>query len=81
MISYSLYLWHWPILAFMRYIGPDNLPPYSPAAAIVLTLAFSLISYHCIEKPFKNGKARSHNPFYGFMPCLCSFWARARFSR
>lgn len=53
LISYSLYLWHWPILAFMRYIGPDNLPPYSPAAAIVLTLAFSLISYHCIEKPFK----------------------------
>lgn len=53
LISYSLYLWHWPILAFMRYIGPDNLPPYSTAAAIVLTLAFSLISYHCIEKPFK----------------------------
>lgn len=56
LISYSLYLWHWPILAFMRYIGPDNLPPYSPAAAIVLTLAFSLISYHCIEKPFKKWK-------------------------
>ncbi|EMT1285506.1 acyltransferase [Neisseria gonorrhoeae] len=52
LISYSLYLWHWPILA----IGPDNLPPYSPAAAIVLTLAFSLISYHCIEKPFKKWK-------------------------
>lgn len=51
LISYSLYLWHWPILAFMRYIGP-----YSPAAAIVLTLAFSLISYHCIEKPFKKWK-------------------------
>ncbi|ENX0697663.1 acyltransferase [Neisseria gonorrhoeae] len=56
LIPYSLYLWHWPILAFMRYIGPDNLPPYSPAAAIVLTLAFSLISYHCIEKPFKKWK-------------------------
>lgn len=53
LISYSLYLWHWPILAFMRYIGPDNLPPYSPAAAVVLILLLSLISYHCIEKPFK----------------------------
>lgn len=53
LISYSLYLWHWPILAFMRYIGPDNLPPYSPAAAFVLILLLSLISYHCIEKPFK----------------------------
>lgn len=53
LISYSLYLWHWPVLAFMRYIGPDNLPPYSPAAAVVLILLLSLISYHCIEKPFK----------------------------
>jgi len=53
LISYSLYLWHWPILAFMRYIGPDNLPPYSPAAAVVLILLLSLFSYHCIEKPFK----------------------------
>lgn len=53
LISYSLYLWHWPVLAFMRYIGPDNLPPYSPAAAVVLILLLSLISYHCIEKSFK----------------------------
>lgn len=56
LISYSLYLWHWPILAFMRYIGPDNLPPYSPAAAVVLILLLSLFSYHCIEKPFKKWK-------------------------
>ncbi|WP_050895777.1 acyltransferase family protein [Neisseria meningitidis] len=56
LISYSLYLWHWPILAFMRYIGPDNLPPYSPAAAIVLMVVLSLISYFCIEKPFKKWK-------------------------
>mgnify|MGYP000872624955 FL=1 len=56
LISYSLYLWHWPILAFMRYIGPDNLPPHSTAAAIVLMVVLSLISYYCIEKPFKNWK-------------------------
>lgn len=56
LISYSLYLWHWPILAFMHYIGPDNLPPHSTAAAIVLMVVLSLISYYCIEKPFKNWK-------------------------
>ena len=57
LISYSLYLWHWPVLAFMRYIGSNNLPSYSTAVAIVLMFALSLLSYYFVEKPFKNWKA------------------------
>lgn len=56
LISYSLYLWHWPVLAFMRYIGSNNLPSYSTAAAIVLMFALSLLSYYFVEKPFKKWK-------------------------
>ena len=56
LISYSLYLWHWPVLAFMRYIGSNNLPSYSTAVAIVLMFALSLLSYYFVEKPFKHWK-------------------------
>lgn len=56
LVSYSLYLWHWPVLAFMRYIGTDNLPSYAPLAAVVLMAALSAASYHLVEKPFKNWK-------------------------
>ncbi|MCB5363237.1 acyltransferase [Pusillimonas sp. CC-YST705] len=54
-ISYSLYLWHWPILAFMRYytqqyeLEASWLVFYGMAAFI---LAF--LSYRYIETPFRS---------------------------
>ena len=40
----------------MRYIGLNNLPSYSTAAAIALMFVLSLLSYYFVEKPFKNWK-------------------------
>jgi peptidoglycan/LPS O-acetylase OafA/YrhL len=56
LISYSLYLWHYPIFAFYRYAfqsGESSLLKY-----YVITILFlmSLISYFFIEKPFRNVK-------------------------
>lgn len=51
-ISYSLYLWHWPLLAFGRLtMGPE----FDGAAALLLVIVSILIatlSYRWIEKPF-----------------------------
>jgi len=48
-ISYGLYLYHIPILAFLLRTG---LPPLAMAlAAAGLTLATALLSYYCIERP------------------------------
>lgn len=50
LISYSLYIWHWPLFAFMRYL-------YVEETTLVLLLVFSVIfivawlSWHFIEKP------------------------------
>jgi peptidoglycan/LPS O-acetylase OafA/YrhL len=49
--SYSLYLWHQPIFAFMRQMElQKNWMP----AGIALTAAISAISYIFIEKPFRD---------------------------
>lgn len=53
-LSYSLYLWHWPILAALRYIhGSYELPPAALASAAVLTLAISWLSYRFIENTIR----------------------------
>jgi peptidoglycan/LPS O-acetylase OafA/YrhL len=52
LISYSLYLWHYPIFAFGRiteFFG-DGVSK----KLIFLTFIFSLFTYYIIEKPFRN---------------------------
>tara|TARA_R110000822_G_scaffold159476_36_gene299779 strand:+ start:1368 stop:3098 length:1731 start_codon:yes stop_codon:yes gene_type:complete len=53
LISYALYLWHYPIFAFGRMI---NLEPiwYDKAIWIALTFVLSIASYFIIEKPARN---------------------------
>ncbi|MXQ12665.1 acyltransferase family protein [Microvirga makkahensis] len=52
LISYALYLWHWPLFAFLNIIYGD---PSSMqfAMAIAATFAISTISYFIIERPIR----------------------------
>ena len=54
LISYSLYLWHFPLFAFAR-IG--NLFEYNWSVKIIvifISIFFSLLTYNYIEKPFRD---------------------------
>ena len=53
-ISYSLYLWHWPLLAFARYYAERTLTPFESAAAVIAALAISSISWAYIEQPVRH---------------------------
>jgi peptidoglycan/LPS O-acetylase OafA/YrhL len=55
LISYSLYLWHYPIFAFAR-IKDSTSQEYDKFEWIVLTIILSLISYIFIERPFRDKK-------------------------
>jgi peptidoglycan/LPS O-acetylase OafA/YrhL len=54
LISYSLYLWHWPIFVFGRYYLVRELKASETATALVLMGAFSVVSWRFIERPFRN---------------------------
>lgn len=55
LLSYSLYMWHWPVLAFMRYYYIDLTLMHTGAAmAIIFGLAY--LSRRFIEKPFLTAK-------------------------
>ena len=58
LISYSLYLWHWPVLAFGRYWSlVDGVAGGLLAVGISLVLAVA--SWRCIETPFRRRKPDS----------------------
>lgn len=59
LISYSLYLWHWPIIAFLRHrLGTTELG-FTPAiAALALAMALATLSYFFVERPFRRGPPR-----------------------
>jgi peptidoglycan/LPS O-acetylase OafA/YrhL len=54
LISFSLYLWHYPIFAFLRYIDVFNELYWVKLLAVLLTIILSIISYYLIERPFRN---------------------------
>lgn len=54
MVSYSLYLWHWPILAFARHLnGSINLPFGWLVMCILLSFGAAFFSWRYIEEPFR----------------------------
>lgn len=60
-LSYSLYLWHWPILVIFRWtVGLEN--PVAIFSALALMAIASVFSYHVIEKSIRQNvflKSRS----------------------
>lgn len=52
-LSYSLYLWHFPVFAFGRILSVGTPSPLEMGVWIVLTLALSVAGYHLVEKPFR----------------------------
>jgi peptidoglycan/LPS O-acetylase OafA/YrhL len=53
--SFSLYLWHWPILVFLKYIYVDSVPLHILMSALPATILISYLSWRYIENPFRNG--------------------------
>ncbi|MES1199435.1 MAG: acyltransferase family protein [Pseudomonadota bacterium] len=51
-ISYSLYLWHWPVLVLGRAVLMGEPTPAQTAGRIALAIAAATISYWVIERPF-----------------------------
>ena len=55
-ISYSLYLWHQPILAYLKNIFSNNLSFQYQTFAILLSYLISLLTYNFVEKTFYEKK-------------------------
>lgn len=67
LISYSLYLWHWPLLAFRRYLAFAPLPAGDRIALLGLSFLLAVLSWKYVELPFRNRSlAASRAAMFGY---------------
>ena len=60
LISYPLYLWHWPLLAFGRLIYPSEVglvPVGVRVILVVVSIALAFLTYRVIELPVRVAKS------------------------
>ena len=56
LMSYSLYLWHWPLIVLTRYgAGMEPLEPLQIALLMAASLLLASASYHFVEQPWRRG--------------------------
>ncbi|WP_459662610.1 acyltransferase family protein [Novosphingobium sp. 11B] len=56
LISYSLYLWHWPLLILSRYWRGHYASPLETAAWLALVLIVAALSWRFVEQPFRRSR-------------------------
>jgi peptidoglycan/LPS O-acetylase OafA/YrhL len=67
LISYSLYLWHWPLIVFARYYALRDLDPLETVTLTAATFACAVLSWRFVERPFRtpaNVPVRSYVRFF-----------------
>tara|TARA_Y100001970_G_scaffold289133_1_gene418519 strand:+ start:324 stop:2210 length:1887 start_codon:yes stop_codon:yes gene_type:complete len=53
LISFSLYLWHWPILVFFKYYNVYEVSFITKIIGLMIVIVFSIISYKYVEQIFR----------------------------
>lgn len=63
LISYPLYLWHWPLLTFARILDGRRQPPsWLRISMVMLAIGLAWLTYKFIEKPIRFQKGTIFTP-------------------
>ena len=63
LISFPLYLWHWPLLSFARIVESGTPARNIRIAAVALSVALAWLTYKFVERPIRFGKNRRIKAF------------------
>lgn len=65
LVSYSWYLWHWPLISFVRSTSFGEQSAITGLGLAVSSLGLAILTYHWIEQPFRRwGKKIPLRPVY-----------------
>jgi peptidoglycan/LPS O-acetylase OafA/YrhL len=65
-ISYSLYLWHWPLIIFVKYYAIRQLTPVEVGMLLVASILISALSWRFVETPFRSKSFISTRQIFAF---------------
>jgi peptidoglycan/LPS O-acetylase OafA/YrhL len=58
LISYPLYLWHWPLLSFQRIIGKRDLATPTLLTTLAVAVLLAWLTYRFVERPIRTSRWR-----------------------
>ncbi len=81
-ISYSLYLWHWPVFVLFRWtVGLET--PLQRIIAVALAFALAMASYRWVETPVRHAAFMRRMPQRAVIACglliILAGWSGARY--
>ena len=53
LLSYSLYLWHWPAIVFFKNFKIEPITPENQVAILSVSIILSFFSWKFVEQPFR----------------------------
>ncbi|WHO38236.1 acyltransferase family protein [Sphingobium sp. AP49] len=56
LISYSLYLWHWPLIVFTEYATDATLAGWTAATVVAASCIAAALSWRFVERPFRDAR-------------------------
>ena len=54
LISYSLYLWHWPLIVAVEYYTDENLSGVMSGVVLAASFLLAILSWRYVERPFRD---------------------------
>jgi len=60
--SYSIYLYHWPLLVLAQYYAFEPLTPPERAALLLVSILLAALSWRYVEQPFRGPNAWLRRP-------------------
>ncbi|HUI95361.1 MAG TPA: acyltransferase family protein [Xanthobacteraceae bacterium] len=59
LVSYSWYLWHWPLLSFLRLANSGARDRAMELGAVALALVLAILTYRLVEQPVRAWRRRA----------------------
>ena len=79
LISYPLYLWHWPLLVFSKIVVGRNLHVLERITIIAVSIGLAYLTYRLLENPIRK-KSTSNKPATVLLIALVCILAVSLFS-